>query len=70
VFDAILEAHRFEKLTGGRSKGNADPESHLRKGEPGDWKNHFTDQVAEAFEDAYGDIVTKLGYTKSSDYLI
>lgn len=62
VLDAILEAHRFEKLTGGRSKGEENPDSHLRKGEPGDWKNHCTDRVLEAFEDAYGDIVAKLGY--------
>jgi len=62
VLDALLEAHRFEKLTGGRTRGEADPESHLRKGEPGDWNNHFTERVAEAFEETYGDIVDKLGY--------
>ena len=62
VLDAILEAHRFEKLTGGRSQGEADPESHYRKGKPGDWENHFTDRVSKAFEDAYGDIVDTLGY--------
>jgi len=62
ILDAVLEAYRFENLTGGRSRGEANPDSHLRKGEPGDWKNHFTDRVLEAFEDAYGDIVAKLGY--------
>lgn len=62
VLNAILDVHRFEKMTGGRSKGEEDPESHYRKGEPGDWKNHFTDRVSRAFEDAYGDIVAKLGY--------
>ena len=64
VLDAILEAHRFEKLTGGRSKGEANPDSHLRKGEPGDWQNHFTDRVQQAFETEYGDIVEKLGYER------
>jgi hypothetical protein len=62
VLDAIIEEHRFEKLTKGRSKGEADPDSHLRKGEPGDWKNHFTDRVMHSFENEYGDIVEKLGY--------
>lgn len=62
VLDQILKAHRFEKMTDGRSKGEANPESHYRKGEPGDWKNHFTDRVAQAFGKAYGDIVSKLGY--------
>jgi len=63
VLDAILEAHRFDKLTDGRSKGEADPNSHLRKGKPGDWKNHFTDRVLEAFEETYDDIVAELGYS-------
>jgi hypothetical protein len=62
VLGEILDDHRFEKLTDGRSRGETDPESHLRKGEPGDWKNHFTSRVAEAFEDAYDDIVVELGY--------
>jgi len=62
VLDAIIENHRFEKLTDGRSKGEDDPDSHLRKGEPGDWKNHFTDRVRRAFKDEYGDIVARLGY--------
>jgi hypothetical protein len=68
VLNSILDAHRFEKLTGGREKGEADPESHLRKGEPGDWKNHFTDAVMGAFEDEYGDIAQKLGYEQASEY--
>lgn len=62
VLDSIIEDHRFEKLTEGRSKGETDPNSHLRKGEPGDWKNHFTDRVMQAFENEYGGIVEKLGY--------
>lgn len=62
VLDSILEQHRFDKLTGGREKGEADPDSHLRKGTPGDWQNHFTDRVMQAFEREYGGIVEKLGY--------
>jgi len=65
VLDAILEAHRFEKMASGRSKGEADPESHYRKGKPGDWKNYFTDRVAQSFQDTYGDIVRRLGYGES-----
>ena len=62
ILNAILENHQFRKITSGRSKGEADPESHYRKGKPGDWKNHFTDRVDRAFEDAFGDIVEMLGY--------
>jgi hypothetical protein len=64
VLGAILEAHRFEKMTDGRSKGEENPESHYRKGEPGDWKNHFTEAVEESFRDTYGDILSTLGYTE------
>lgn len=66
VLDAILDAHRFEKMTGGRSKGEENPESHYRKGKPGDWQNHFTEAVENAFENAYGDIVSTLGYEEKS----
>jgi hypothetical protein len=62
VLNAILEAHRFEKMTAGRAKGEENPESHYRKGQPGDWQNHFTDAVEEAFTNTYGDIVSTLGY--------
>jgi hypothetical protein len=62
ILESILEAHTFDKMAGGRSKGEEDKQSHYRKGKPGDWKNHFTDCVATVFEDTYGDIVSKLGY--------
>lgn len=64
VWVSILKDHAFEKLSGGRSKGEEDPESHYRKGEPGDWKNHFTDRVEKKFKKVYGNIVQKLGYEK------
>lgn len=62
TLEKILSAHRFERMTGGRSKGEADPDSHYRKGEPGDWKNHFTDRVHRVFRERYGGLVVKLGY--------
>jgi len=65
VLDAILHAHRFEKMAGGRAKGEENTKSHYRKGKPGDWQNHFTDAVERAFKNSYGDIVSKLGYAKS-----
>jgi hypothetical protein len=67
VLDAILDAHRFERMADGRSKGEADPESHYRKGKPGDWKNHFTDRVAQSFQKTYGDIVRRLGYGEQAE---
>src|SRR5262245_3654477 len=43
VREAVL-ACRFERLTGGRSRGEDDVWSHERKGVAGDWRNHFTDR--------------------------
>lgn len=57
----LLRDHSFERLTG-RSRGEEDEESHLRKGVHGDWRNHFTDEIHDAFREATGDLVESLGY--------
>lgn len=57
----LLEDHSFERLTG-RSRGDADEESHMRKGVHGDWRNHFTDEIQERFREATGDLVRAMGY--------
>lgn len=53
---------RFEKYAGGRKKGETDNSSHYRKGQAGDWRNHFDDVHVEAFKARYGDLVERLGY--------
>ena len=57
-------ACRFESLTGGRSRGQEDVGSHERKGVAGDWRNHFTDRVKNAFKARYGDLLVATGYEK------
>lgn len=57
VFD-----NRFEKKTGGREPGEADPESHYRKGEAGDWKNHLTPGHLETFQQRFPRLLEKTGY--------
>ncbi len=59
---ALLNAHSFAALTEGRPRGVEDITSHLRKGAPGDWRNHFTPAVTAAFQTRTGDLVTQLGY--------
>jgi hypothetical protein len=53
------------------SRMRSDPEStqtvsHYRKGRPGDWRNHFDDDIQEAFDAATGDLVELLGYPAPS----
>lgn len=58
----IVYDNRFEKKAGGRASGEADPESHYRKGEPGDWKNHLTDDHLEEFDRRFPRLLEKTGY--------
>jgi hypothetical protein len=54
--------NRFEAKTQGRRAGAEDTSSHYRKGVAGDWLNHFTPAVAEAFEQRFDGLPQKLGY--------
>jgi len=54
--------HRFEKKAR-RRKGEEDPRSHYRKGQPGDWRNHFTEEHVAAFKEKFPGLVEKLGYS-------
>lgn len=49
----------------GRSKRPLGEEKrgvHLRKGMPGDWKNHFTKKHTDLFQRLYPDLLVRLGY--------
>ncbi|MEE2912291.1 MAG: sulfotransferase domain-containing protein [Planctomycetota bacterium] len=45
----IVEEHSFNKMSGGRSRGDSSETAFVRKGVVGDWKNHFTPQLREQF---------------------
>ena len=60
--DDIIEMKSFKKLSGGRKRGEEDASSHFRKGEPGDWANHFSEAHKEAFKERFNDVLIKLGY--------
>ena len=59
---AILEEKSFENMSGGRVKGEEDVTSHFRKGEAGDWANHFTPEIKRAFKDRFNDVLLETGY--------
>jgi hypothetical protein len=64
----IVERHSFERLSGGRKKGQEDLHSHFRKGTPGDWRNHFTARHVAYFQGLYNVLLLKLGYETNVDW--
>ena len=44
--------------------GRPNPKSHFRQGTPGDWKNHFCDDVKKLFKTTYGETLIRAGYER------
>ena len=40
----------------------------FRKGQPGNWQEHFTEQNKELFKEIAGDLLIRLGYEKNYDW--
>lgn len=57
----VVQKHSFERVSG-RKRGQSDPQSHLRTGEPGDWKNHFPPRLTTLFRTLFGDATIRMGY--------
>ena len=56
----IVSYNTFEAVRG-RKRGQEDVAAHQRKRIAGDWRNHFTDRVKEAFNKYYGDVLIQTG---------
>jgi hypothetical protein len=52
----------FTVASGGRQPGEADPQSFLRKGIAGDWKNHFDEECNRLYCAVAGEALEKAGY--------
>ena len=63
LVDRVVEANRFEKLTG-RSRGQESSGSFMRKGISGDWREVFTERDKKIFKEEAGDLLVELGYEK------
>ncbi|MEU4422855.1 sulfotransferase domain-containing protein [Actinoplanes sp. NPDC024001] len=55
----LLSRYSFSNMNDRKGTGAV---SHYRKGQPGDWRNHFDDDITEAFTKATGNLVELLGY--------
>lgn len=60
-----VEGGAFERLSGGRQRGDEQRDSHFRKGVVGDWRSHFDEPTLEAFEAAAGGLLGELGYQRA-----
>ena len=63
-----IEEARFERLSGGRPRGSEDVGAHQRKGVAGDWRNHFTEPVKDAFKEGWGEVLIEAGYESDDDW--
>jgi hypothetical protein len=52
----------FERMSGGRKRGDNAPGEHVRNGVVGDWKSYFTAADAEVFDRVAGACLIEQGY--------
>lgn len=64
----IVYKNRFEAKSKGRRLGQEDVHHHYRKGVPGDWKNHFNDELRNCFKEKYNHILLKYKYETNADW--
>jgi len=63
----IVFRHSFRVRTWWRI-GRENTKSHLRKGLPGDWKNHFSDDLKKLFKAQHGETLALAGYEKDDSW--
>jgi len=64
-----VEKFSFEKQSGGRRPGEESRQNFYRKGQAGDWRNHFTREAAMAFDRHFGDTLLRAGYESDRSWL-
>ena len=63
-----IKRESFERLSGGRSRGEEDVSDHYREGIAGDWRNYFDAPLKDAFKERYGDLLIEAGYERDNDW--
>ncbi len=64
----VVSRYSFEKLSGGRERGEEDTKSHYRKGVHGDWRNHFTPAITRRFKALFSDVLIMGGYEEDANW--
>jgi hypothetical protein len=68
TIEDIVEAKRFEKMSGGRARGQELSGNFLRRGVAGDWREVFTERDKNIFKKHAGDLLVELGYENDPDW--
>ncbi|MBM3756137.1 MAG: sulfotransferase domain-containing protein [Acidobacteria bacterium] len=63
----VVSENDFASRTG-RAPGEENTFSHRRKGQPGDWRNHFDLETGRAFEELFPRLLIDLGYEQSTGW--
>lgn len=66
--EKIIDKYSFEKISG-RSKGDENTSSFVRKGIAGDWVNHFSQEAKEAFHYYSGEALIHSRYESNDDWV-
>ena len=64
---SLLNKYSFKNLSG-REQGKEDVKNHYRKGIPGDWKNHFTEEHKSIFKSLSEDLLIIGDYEKDNNW--
>lgn len=62
---AIVRKYSFANM---RAKGDAGEATHLRSGQAGEWRQHFSEQHIALFKGLYPGSLAKLGYEKDDTW--
>lgn len=64
----VVEKHDFSRVTK-RKRGDEDAASFIRKGISGDWKNYFSSEAANLYDEYAGDLLIELGYERDRSWV-
>ena len=62
IVDRCCVDGSFERLSGGRSRGQENRDSFFRKGISGDWRNYFSEEMNKVFQDKAGEWLARFDY--------
>jgi hypothetical protein len=68
TINELVEAHSFKRLSGGRDRGGQSKDSFFRKGQSGDWRNHFTPRLVETHKELIGGFLIEFGYEQDHNW--